>query len=208
MRIYDGLAADNYDALFVSASEYASEDRYEIGRDVIKMGTVGSGLQIWSPGYETALCATEVLFSGGRAEIPMYVHTPVSGREYVLRLENAVNYNGQLWLCRDKKLVQNLTEYPDYVIEGTGGTSDEYSLCLLSGTTFTESLAPEVYVYTEKNRIVLSGLPLGVEYLIYDMSGRLFSTGKSEGVERIGVYAMSGVYVVQINGKIYKAVVK
>ncbi|MDR1224221.1 MAG: right-handed parallel beta-helix repeat-containing protein [Tannerella sp.] len=208
MRIYD-RDPERYDALFVAASEYASPDKYEIGRDVIKLGTAGGGIRIWTYDFDIALCANEVFLENNRADIPMYIHTPEAGRKYTLYLANAAGRSSeQLWLCRDKKPVQNLTEYPEYEIEGTAGTTDEYSLRLLTGPVSNESLSGEAYVYTEKNRVVISGLPAGKEYMIFDMSGRLFATGKSDGERSIKVYAMSGIYAVQVDGKIHKAVVK
>ena len=40
LHFYDD-ARTSYDALFVAANEYASKERYEIGRDLVKMETTG-----------------------------------------------------------------------------------------------------------------------------------------------------------------------
>ena len=205
------LQGDNpeqYDNFFAAASEYASEDKYEIGRDVIKMGTVGNAMQLWSMDFDVELCANEVTLKNGTADIPLFINTPVAGKEYKLNLRNVVSFSEQLWLCRDGKLVQNLTLYPEYTIEGVGGIMTEYSLRLVTGTTSNKAVeASDIYVYTENGQIVISNLTVGDEYAIYDASGRLFAKEKANN-NREKVYAGAGFYVIQINGKTYKAVVK
>ena len=207
VRLYDDNSGQ-YDALFVSANEYASKDKYEIGRDVIKMGTLGISTQLWSSEFDVSLCANEALLENGKADIPMFVNTPVTGKEYTLRLNNVVNDREQLWLCRNGKLVQNLTKYPEYIIEGSGGATDEYSLRITSGLTVTESVETgEVYVYTENGNIVIAGLHPGDDYMVYDMSGRLFTNGQANS-NHTKIRLATGAYTVKTNGKTYKAVVK
>jgi hypothetical protein len=197
-----------YDALFVAASEYASKDNYEIGRDVIKMGTTGSAAQIWCKEFDTDLCAREVRLENGMADIPVLIHTPVTGKDYTLKLNNVVSYSEQLWLCKNGKPVQNLTGYPEYTIEGTGDTTGEFSLRLLTGMTANEEIATgDVFVYTENKTIVIAGLQPDDEYLVFDMTGRLFESGKANS-NRTRINAGSGVYVIRMNGKKYKAIVK
>jgi len=113
-----------------------------------------------------------------------------------------------LWLCRDGKLVQNLSQYPEYTIEGIGATTDEYSLRLMTGTTGNSAVEEGgIYVYTENKAIIISGMHPEDEYVIFDASGRLFAKGvANSNSERI--YAITGFYVIQVNGKTYKAVVK
>ena len=207
LRLHDDNPG-RYDALFVAASPYASKEKYEIGRDVIKMGAVGNAMQLWSSDFDVALCANEVVLENRQADIPLFINTPVTGKEYKLNLKNVVSWSEQLWLCRHGKLVQNLTQYPEYVIEGVGGTLDEYSLRLMTGTTGNSAVEEGViYVYTENKAIVISGMHLEDEYTIYDASGRLFAKGKANS-NRERVNAVTGFYVIQINGKTYKAVVK
>ncbi|MDR0573884.1 MAG: hypothetical protein LBG96_07645 [Tannerella sp.] len=199
---------ERHDALFVAASEYASKDRYEIGRDVVKMGTTGHAAQIWSKDFDIALCANEARLEDGMADIPMMIHTPVKGMDYRLKLHNVVNYREQLWLCRNGKLVQNLSEYPEYTIKGTGDTTGEFSLRLLTNTTANDKVATgEVFVYTENKTIVIAGLQPEDKYLVFDMAGRLFHSGKATG-DRTRIHAGSGIYVIQLSNKKYKAIVK
>lgn len=209
IRLFDN-DPERYDALFVAASEYASDADYEIGRDVVKMGTTGGGgvMQLWSKDFDLALCANEVKLENGSADIPLFIHTPIAGKEYTLSLHNVVSYSQQLWLCKADKLVQNLTLYPEYIIEGTGDTTEEYSLKLLSGTTSNEPVSTgEIYVYTENKTIILVGLQPGDDYLIYDTAGRLHKAGKADS-NRTRINAGSGTYVVKTNDKIFKAIVK
>ena len=199
--------AERYDALFVATSEYASKDRYEVGRDVVKMGTVGNAAQIWSKDFDVPLCANEVRLENGYADIPLFINTPVIGKEYKLNLENVVSYSEQLWLCRGGKSLQNMTLYPEYIIEGTGGT-DEYSLRLLTGMTGNDPFGVEnIYVYTENKTIVIAGLLAEDEYQVFDMSGRLVAQSKANS-NRVKIPAPSGAYIVLVNGKSLKAVVK
>ena len=206
------LHSDNperYDALFVAASEYASKEKYEIGRDVVKMGAVGgNAMQLWSSDFDVALCANEVFMDNRQADIPLFINTPVSGNEYRLNLKNVVSWNEQLWLCRNGKLVQNLSQYPEYIIEGVGGLIDEYSLRLMTGTTGNKIVeTDEIYVYTENGAIVIFGMHPEDEFMIYDASGRLFVKNRADSNhERIN--AGTGYYVIHINGKTYKAIVK
>ena len=206
LRLYDD-DPDRYDALFVAASEYASKDNYEIGRDVIKMGTIGNALQLWSYGFDVALCANEALLENGMAEIPLFINTPIR-KEYKLHLRNVVNFNEQLWLCRNGNPIQNLTNYPDYTIEGAGGVINEYSLRFTTGTTGNKTVInSEIYVYTENKNIIIAGIHPEDEYLIYDALGRLLVREKANS-DREKVYAGTGAYVVQVNGISYKTVVK
>ena len=208
LRLYDDNS-ERYDALFVAASEYASKDKYEIGRDVIKMGTVGgNALQLWSFDFDAALCANEVFLDNRQADIPLFINTPIAGKEYKLNLKNVVSWSEQLWLCRDGKLVQNLSKYPEYTIEGIGGTIDEYSLRLITGTTGNKTVeVGDINVYAENKTVVIAGLQPEDEYTIFDASGRLFAKGKANS-NRERINAGTGFYVIQINGKTYKAVVK
>ena len=207
LRLHDGNP-ERYDALFVAASEYASKDNYEIGRDVVKMGTIGGHtMQLWSIGFDVALCVNEVTLESMTAEIPLSINTPISGKEYKLNLKNVVSWSEQLWLCRDGKAIQNLTQHPEYTIEGVGGLIDEYSLRILTGTTSNKTVeAGETYVYTENKTIVIAGIHPEDEYMIYDASGRLYTKGKADS-NRKRINAGTGFYVIQINGKTYKAVV-
>ena len=206
LRLYDN-SRDGYDALFVAASEYASKERYEIGRDVVKMGTVGHTAQIWSVDFDVALCADEVLMENGSAYIPLFIHTPVAGKKYHLTLQNVVNRNDQLWLYRAGKPVQDLTVQPNFTIEGTGHTTDEYSLLIQSGTTFCDPVGTcEVNVNAENNAIVINGLQLNDKYSVYDLSGRLYATGTATG-NLTRIYIARGTYIVQINGISHKVIV-
>ncbi|MDR2915631.1 MAG: DUF6383 domain-containing protein, partial [Tannerella sp.] len=65
----------------------------------------------------------------------------------------------------------------------------------------------EIFVYTENKTIVIAGLQPEDEYLVFDMAGRLFENGKASS-NRTRIHAGSGAYVIQINGKNYKAIVK
>ena len=208
LRLHDGNP-EHYDALFVAASEYASKKKYEIGRDVMKMGTVGgNAMQLWSSGFDVSLCANEVLLENGRADIPMLINSPEKGKEYKLNLKNVVSWNEQLWLCRDGKLVQNLSQHPEYTIEGIGATTDEYSLRIMTGTTGNGAVEEGgIYVYTENKAIVIAGIHPEDEYTIYEASGRLFAKGiANSNIEKIN--ARTGFYVILVNGNPYKAVVK
>jgi hypothetical protein len=206
LRLYEA-DANRYDALFVAAHEWASKDRYEIGRDVLKMGTVGQAMQIWSKDFDIALCANEAVMEDGMAYIPLYIHTPVAEKEYHLKLQNTVKENEQLWLCRSGKPIQNLTAHPEYIIEGIGGTASEYSLRILSGPTSNKPLAAgDVYVYAESGAIVINGLQSGDEYRIFDISGRLFAQGKATG-NRVRISVVAGSYAVQVNNSAYKVIV-
>ena len=180
LRLYEGGDPSHYDALFAAASEFASPDTYETGRDVVKMGGLqGNALRIWSHAFDVDLCASEVVMEHNHAHIPMHIHLPVAGKRYALRLENTLNDREQLWLCRNSQLIHNLTKHPEYILESAGGTTDEYSLSILSGITGTEVItSPDVFAYTENGKIVISGLRPNEEYAIYDLSGRLHAKGK------------------------------
>jgi hypothetical protein len=197
-----------YDALFVAANEFASKDRYEIGRDVAKMGALGNAPQIWSKDFDVALCANEALMEDGSAFIPLYIHTPAAGKEYMLKLQNKVNGREQLWLCRAGKPIQNLTETPSFTVTGTGDTTEEYSLRILSGVTANKPFdAGAIYVYAEKNAIIINGLQPNDAYQVYDISGRLHATGKAPA-SRTRIYTAPGAYLVQTNGLTFKVTVK
>ena len=126
---------------------------------------------------------------------------------YHLTLHNAINDNEELWLFRAGKPIQNLTDQPDCAIEGTGRTTEEYSLLIRSGTTSNKPFTTGgVYVYSQNNTIVINGLQPNDAYLVFDLSGRLFTNGKATGnVKRI--YAVKGTYIIYINGNSYKTVV-
>jgi hypothetical protein len=87
LRLYDN-ETDHYDALFAAASEYASKDRYEIGRDVVKMDISANVLQIRSIDFNVPLCANEAVLENGTASIPLFIHTPETGIEYSIALQN------------------------------------------------------------------------------------------------------------------------
>ena len=206
LRLFDDNS-EHYDALFVAASEYASKDNYEIGRDVIKMGTIGNALQLWSSGFDVALCANEAVMENGVADIPLHINTPLK-KDYKLSLRNVVSYNEQLWLCRNGNPVQNLSNYPDYSIKGVGGVIEEYSLRFTTGTTSNKTVNnSDIYVYTDNKNIIIAGIQPNDEYVIYDASGRLFVKEKANS-DREKIHAVTGAYVVQVNGISYKAVVK
>ena len=207
LRLHEG-DPERYDALFVAASEYASKDKYEIGRDIVKMGAIGNALQLWSKDFDVALCANEVRIENSTADIPLIMCTPIAEKEYRLKLQNVVSYNEQLWLCHDGKQIQNLTLYPEFTIKGTGGITDEYSLKIITGTTGNKSVNnSEIYIYTENKNIIITGLNPGDEYQVFDISGRLYSKGIANS-NRTKVQAVSGIYVILVNGQSFKAVVK
>jgi hypothetical protein len=208
LRICDGNPVTQYDALFVAASEYASKDSYEIGRDVIKMGTPGQGLQIWSKDFDVPLCANEALLEDGTANIPLFIHTPVAGTEYRLQLQNTVSDREQLWLCRTGKLVQNLTTSPEYIIEGTGNTTQEYSLRILNGMTANKTIKTEdIHVYVENSAIVITGLQPDDLFRVFDLSGRQYANGTAVD-SKARIETGKGAYIVQINEQTYKVIVK
>ena len=79
---------------------------------------------------------------------------------------------------------------------------------LITGTTGNDAIeAGDIYVYTENKTIVIAGINPGDEYMIYDASGRLIVNTKA-GSNRERVSAVTGYYVIQINGEIFKTMVK
>jgi hypothetical protein len=207
LRLYDDMP-DNYDALFVATSEDALKDRYEIGRDVIKMGAVGHAMQIWSEDFGVALCANEVRSENDMASIPLFIHTPEAGKTYHLKLQNSVKDSEQLLLYRNGKQIQNLTESPQFTFEGTGNTIDEYSLRISNGTTDNNPVVTgDVFVYSENNTIIIRGLQVNDNYFVYDLSGRLYANGKAKD-NLTKIQTPTGVYVVHVNGNSYKVIVK
>jgi hypothetical protein len=207
LRLFNDDTSGSYDALFVATSDYASNDQYVIGRDVIKMGINSQAAQIWCFDYDVALCAYEARSENGAATIPLFIHTPVAGKKYHLQLQNKVKESEQLWLCHSGKPIHNLTEIPEFTIEGTGGTTDEYSLRTFSDATSNNPVETgDIHVYSQNNTIIITGLQVNDNYLIYDLSGRLFANGKATG-SPTKVTAVKGAYVVYINGNSYKVIV-
>jgi hypothetical protein len=165
LRLHDETG--NYDALFVAAGELASKDRFETGRDVMKMGTVGKATQLWSVDFDLPLCANEACMENGMARIPLFIHTPETGKEYRLQLQNRINDTEQLWLYRNGKPIQNLTGNPVYTISGTGNTTGEYSLLIQSRITSSNPVTPgSITIHTENRTVLLNGLQPGDEYRI------------------------------------------
>jgi hypothetical protein len=205
LRLFDD-DPQRYDALFVAASDLASADTYEIGRDVLKMGAAGRALRIWSHAFGVDLCANEVVMEGSSASIPVFIHLPEVGKIYTLRLENRTDEREQLWLYYGDRPVRELTKHPEYTMEGTGGT-EEYSLRIFSGPT--GQLPADLtgaYVYAENGCIVIAGLASGDGYIVSDISGRLFADGRSVGAP-VRIPVANGAYVVRINGKSAKIIV-
>jgi hypothetical protein len=172
------------------------------------MGAVGHAAQIWSKDFDVMLCANEVFAEDGTANIPLFIHTPIAGREYRLRLQNAVNEKAQLWLLKAGRPVQNLTKQPEYIITGTGHTTDEFSLQIRSNATANKPVETgAIYIYTEHNALTIIGMQPNDEYRIFDLSGRLYTSGKAIS-NRTRIIAQTGAYVVHINGKNHKVIVQ
>jgi len=92
-------------------------------------------------------------------------------------------------------------------MEGTGHTTDEYSLQIRSNITFNDPVEKsEVHVYAESNAIVINGLQPNDKYLVYDLSGRLFATGTATDSQK-RIYIARGTYIVKIKGISHKVIV-
>jgi len=60
--------------------------------------------------------------------------------------------------------------------------------------------------YTENQSILINGIQPGDEYQVFDLSGRLFATGKSTGTQT-KINATKGTYVIIVNGNSHKVIV-
>jgi hypothetical protein len=166
------------------------------------MGAVGNDQRIWSRAFDVDLCVNEAVLENNRAHIPLYLYLPSAGRSYTLKLESTPRDREQLWLCRNGQPFVNLTALPEYTLEGIGGTTEEYSLSILSGITATEAVTPPtVYAYAENGRIVITGLAPGDDYAIYDLAGRLYAKGKSTGYAQVKTEAPKGACAVKAGGR-------
>lgn len=124
------------DRLFVQADENKEQDRYTIGKDLVKMGVSTRVAQMWINRYDTKLCMNTFAPINGVAEYPLGIYTPKNG-EYRLSLATTPDSEASIYLTYDGEAIWNLANGA-YVADLEKGTNSHY------GIRVTVKKAPEI----------------------------------------------------------------
>ena len=84
----------------------------------------------------------------------------------------------------------------------------ESSVCHLTGTTSIEGVNSEVIVATIGDNIVVKNAKLGSNVIVYAADGRIISTEVATDGDVVAEAPAKGIYVVAIDGKSFKVMVK
>lgn len=186
-------AAGNSDNLFASASEDASEDGYQIGRDLVKSGSSDANLQICAEEFGLVLTANDARAYDGVAEMALRISAPKAGN-YSIKVTRAAS-SGEIYLTKNGAVVADLTEGDAYQFAAPKGVSKQYGLRIELDEDFATSAsdadAEAVSVYAQGGTIYVNGA------VATDVLNIL-------GQSVVNPVAASGVYLVNAGGKYVK----
>jgi len=186
-------AAGNSDNLFASASEDASEDGYQIGRDLVKSGSSDANLQICAEEFGLILTANDARAYDGVAEMALRISAPKAGN-YSIKVTRAAS-SGEIYLTKNGAVVADLTEGDAYQFAAPKGVSNQYGLRIELDEDFATSAsdadAEAVSVYAQGGTIYVNGA------VATDVLNIL-------GQSVVNPVAASGVYLVNAGGKYVK----
>ncbi|MCQ2351359.1 MAG: hypothetical protein MJ003_05225 [Paludibacteraceae bacterium] len=197
-----GNGASDY--CYVSAST-ESTDSYNIGKDLVKMGTYKSGnyVSMWLGAYGLDLSCADLMISGGEAYAGLGIYAPKAGN-YKLFADKFVD--GQNII-----LTKNGVDVFDFA-------NGEYEFALAKGINSGYGIRIEVEdiptvaegidgvsVYAKDGYIHILGLNGGVEYVVNNMFYNVAS-GVADGSEVI-IGVQKGTYIVEVGESNIKIIV-
>ena len=120
---------DYTDCVFIQANADKDENRYTIGKDLIKMGVSSSVPQMWINRYDVKLCLNTMAHDAETVDYPLNIFAPKNG-EYVL---SAIQEYGDaiLYLTYDNQVVWNLS-YGAFIANLPAGTDNNYGLRIVA----------------------------------------------------------------------------
>ena len=115
------------DRLFVVVDDEKAEDRYIIGKDLVKVGVSKQVAQMWIERYNTELCMNTMASVNGTADYPLGIYVPKAG-EYQISNANAnTNTNADVYLTFNGTAIWKLSS-STYTLSLPEGTTAEYGL--------------------------------------------------------------------------------
>ncbi len=125
-----GLAANGKlaDRLYIQTSE-EKEDRYEVGKDMSKMGVSAHVAQMWVDRYDSKLCLNSAILTNNKANYPLGIYAPQAG-EYKIFAPADIESGDNIYLTLDDRVIWNLS-MGAYYASLEKGTTTRYGLRLV-----------------------------------------------------------------------------
>lgn len=184
----DGIS----DKTYVSASEDASENEYEIGKDLTKCGWSSAAVQICTYDFGQILTVNQAKAYDKTADLALVMSTPQAG-DYSIRVTD-LSAKGDIYLTKGGSILADLTDGETYNFASASGINKEYGIRIVLPNDFetdaTETNASD-NIYTRGKTIYINGTK-AIEVV------NLLGQPVSNPVQT------AGIYVVMTNGKAVK----
>ena len=176
-------------------------DRLYVGKDldtrlynVPKMGAMGKAAVLAAMVNNEALCSVVAQQRGSVAQTNADINTAGRSDIYLVWTSGG---NDRVWL-NNSELRRG---------EAIAAINGNYALTIGATPSSIEELSTSVKVYGTQGAIVLEGIEEGSCYRVYDTSGTSVATAVAS-TYRVEIPLATGVYVVNIEGNVYKVTVK
>ena len=115
------------DRVFIQANADKDEDRYMVGKDLVKMGVSSSAAQMWINRYDAKLCLNTMAPEEENAEYPLSIFVPQTGEYTIGIFRTAEEQQAELYLTLDGEAIWNLSKNA-YTMDMEQGTISRYGL--------------------------------------------------------------------------------
>lgn len=198
------ISGNGTDYCYISAS-LESKDAYDVGKDLIKMGTYKSGsyVSMWIGAYGLDLSCADLKVNGNEAYAGLGIYAPDAGN-YKLYADKLVN-GQKLILVKDGV---DLFDFADgeYSIALAKGINSGYGIKIVTDNTPTETKTiGDIVISAKDGKISIKGLNGGEEYVVNNMFFNVAS-GVADGSE-VTIDVQKGTYIVKIGESKVKIVV-
>ena len=115
------------DRVFIQTNADKDEDRYMVGKDLVKMGVSSSVAQMWINRYDAKLCLNTMAPEEENAEYPLSIFVPQTGEYTIGIFRTAEEQQAELYLTLDGDAIWNLSKN-SYTMDIEQGTISRYGL--------------------------------------------------------------------------------
>ncbi|MCQ2369077.1 MAG: fibronectin type III domain-containing protein [Paludibacteraceae bacterium] len=192
------------DYCYVSAST-ESTDSYNMGKDLVKMGTYKSGnyVSMWLGAYGLDLSCADLMVSGGEAYAGLGIYAPKAGN-YKLFADKFVE--GQSIILTKNGVDVFDFANGEYVLALAKGINAGYGIKIVVEDipTETETIG-NIVISAKDGKISIKGLNGGEEYVVNNMFFNVAS-GVANGSE-VTIEVQKGTYIVKVGESNVKIIV-
>jgi len=174
---------------------------YRINHDLAKMLSLSTRPQIYSLGAETKLAYNALPFDAAK-NVVLGCYFPENGSYTIKQVSLSGDILSLELTDTQTGIITDLLAH-EYTFEAAQGTNEGRFVISVNknaniSTAVSQSKISGVSFCSENGKLVVSGLPTGAEYVLFDVVGRVLEKGVSESDVLLFHPEMRGVYAVRV----------